>query len=35
MYMYTLAEMINNEIKKPKESQKRDVLVRMKLFAKP
>ena len=26
--------MMNNEIKKPKESQKRDVLERIKLFAK-
>lgn len=33
--MYTIAEMINNEIKKPKGSQKRGVLVRIKLFAKP
>lgn len=32
--MYTIAEMMNSEIKKPKESQKRDVLERIKLFAK-
>ena len=27
--MYTIVEMMNNEIKKPKESQKRDVLERI------